>query len=73
MLTGGLIAGLTYWLVFAREYQVYEDHLRIVPGGPFSIKVGPGNVRAVGLTREFSFGLNLTTNIARTHVETGAS
>jgi len=69
MLTGGLIAGLTYWLVFPREYQVYEDHLRIVLGGPFSVKVGFGNVRAVGVTRKFSSGLNLTTTITRTHVE----
>lgn len=69
MLIGGLMAGLTYWFVFPRRYQVYEDHLRIVLGGPFSVKVGFQNVKAVGVTSKFSSGLNFATRIARTHVE----
>ncbi len=34
------IIGVIFWVVFPRRYQVFEDHLRIVLGGPFSVKVG---------------------------------
>ena len=40
MLLETFIIALIFWLVFPRKYQVYQDHLRIMLGGPFSIKIG---------------------------------
>ena len=34
LLTEAILMGLIFWFVFPREYQVYEDHLRIVMGSP---------------------------------------
>lgn len=68
-LTGAVIMAVAYWLVFPREYQVHEDHLRIVLGGPFSVKVGFENLRSVSITSRSSPGINFATTIARTHVQ----
>jgi hypothetical protein len=68
-LTGAVIMAIAYWLVFPREYQVHEDHLRIVLGGPFSVKVGFENLKAVSITGRPSPGINFATRIARTHVQ----
>ena len=63
--TGGLvllaeafIVGLIFWSVFPRSYQVYEDHLRIVLGGPFSIKVGFDKIEAISVTSRPNIGIN---------------
>lgn len=63
------IIGLIFWLVFPREYQVYEDHLRIVLGGPFSVKVGFRNVKTIRTTSRTGLTINFVTRIARSYVE----
>ena len=68
-LAGAVIMGVAYWLVFPREYQVHQDHLRIVLGGPFSVKVGFENLKAVSITSRSSPGINFATKIAKTHVQ----
>ena len=69
LLPGALISGLIFWLVFPREYQLYEDHLRIVLGEPFSVKVGFQNIKAVGITSQTGLTINFVTRIARSYVE----
>lgn len=69
LLAAGLMIGLMYWLIFPREYQVYQDHLRIVLGGPFSVKVGFHNVKAIRTTGRSSLSFNFVTRITRTYVE----
>lgn len=69
LLAVGLMIGVTYWLIFPREYQVYQDHLRIVLGGPFSVRVWFQNVRAVTITSRSSLSVNFVTRITRTYVE----
>jgi len=69
LLAAGLMIGLMYWLIFPREYQVYQDHLRIVLGGPFSVKVGFHNVKAITITDRSSLSINFVTRITRTYVE----
>jgi len=69
LLSQAFITGLLYWLVFPREYQVYEDHLRIVLGGPFAIKVGFQNVKAVRITSRLSLTVNFVTKITKSYVE----
>lgn len=69
LLAQALVIGLVFWFVFPREYRVYEDHLRIVLGGPFSVKVGFENVKAVRVTSRTSVTINFVTRITRSYVE----
>jgi hypothetical protein len=69
LLPGALISGLIFWFVFPREYQVYEDHLRIVLGGPFSVKVGFQNIKAVRITSRTGLTINFVTRITKSYVE----
>jgi hypothetical protein len=69
LLTEALIIGLILWFVLPREYQVYENHLRIVLGGPFSVKVGFQNIEAIRITSRLAFTVNFATRITRSYVE----
>jgi hypothetical protein len=69
LLAEALVIGLIFWFVFPREYRVYEDHLRIVLGGPFSVKVGFENLKAVRVTSKTSWSVNFVTRITRSYVE----
>jgi hypothetical protein len=69
LLTEAFIIGLIFWFVFPREYQVYENHLRIVLGGPFSVKVGFQNIEAIRITNRLSFNINFVTRIIGSYVE----
>jgi hypothetical protein len=69
LLTEAFIIGLILWFVLPREYQVYENHLRIVLGGPFSVKVGFQNIEAIKITSRFAFTINFATRITKSYVE----
>ena len=69
LLIEAFIIGLILWFVLPREYQVYENHLRIVLGGPFSVKVGFHNIEAIRITNRFAFTVNFATRITRSYVE----
>ena len=69
LLPQAFIIGLIFWFVFPREYQVYEDHLRIVLGGPFSVKVGFQNIKAVRITSRTGLTINFVTRITKNYVE----
>jgi len=69
LLTEAFIIGLILWFVLPREYQVYENHLRIVLGGPFSVKVGFQNIEAIRITSRFAFTINFATRITKSYVE----
>jgi len=69
LLIEAFIIGLIFWFAFPREYQVYEDHLRIVLGGSFSVKVGFHNIKTIRITSRSSFTVNFVTRITRSYVE----
>ncbi len=69
LLIEAFLIGLIFWFVFPREYRVYEDHLRIVLGGPFSVKVGFRNIKTIRITSRTALTVNLVTRIARSYVE----
>ncbi len=69
LLIEAFIIGLILWFVLPREYQVYENHLRIVLGGPFSVKVGFQNIEAIRITSRLAFTVNFATKITRSYVE----
>ncbi|MFC1957270.1 hypothetical protein ACFLX0_00425 [Chloroflexota bacterium] len=63
------VIGLIFWAVFPHKYQVYEDHVRIVLGGPFSVKVGFDKIKTIGITGRLSLSVNFVTTITKSHVE----
>jgi hypothetical protein len=69
LLTEAVIIGLILWFVLPREYQVYENHLRIVLGGPFSVKIGFHNIEKIGITNRFALSVNFATRVTRSYVE----
>jgi hypothetical protein len=69
LLTEAVIIGLIFWFVLPREYRVYENHLRIVLGGPFSVKVGFQNIETIRITSRLSFNIHFTTAVTRSYVE----
>ena len=69
LLTEAFIIGLILWFVLPREYQVYENHLRIVLGGPFSVKVRFQNIEAIRITSRLAFSINFATRITKSYVE----
>ena len=69
LLVEAFFVGLIFWSVFPRRYQVYEDHIRIVLGGPFSIKIGFDNIEAIRATNRFAFSVNFVTKLAKYHVK----
>ena len=69
LLLEAFIIGLIFWLVFPRDYRVYEDHLRIVLGGPFSVKVGFQNVKMIRVTSRTALTVNFVTRITKSYVE----
>jgi len=68
LLAEAFIFAIIFWVVFPRRYQVYEDHLRIVLGKPFSIKVGFEDIKTVELTSRTSLTVNFVTNFAMNYV-----
>ena len=69
LLPGALISGLIFWFVFPREYQVYDDHLRIALGRPISFKVRFQNVKTVRITNQTGVTINFVTRITKSYVE----
>jgi len=69
LLIEALIVVLIFWGVFPRKYQVYEDRIRVVLGGPFSVNVGFQNVKMIRVTSKLSFTVNFVTRITKSYVE----
>jgi len=69
LLLGALISGLIFWFVFPREYQLYDDHLRIALGGPFSVKVRFRNVKTIRITNRTGLTVNFVTRITKRYTE----
>ena len=69
LLVEALVVSLIFWSVLPRSYQVYEDHLRIVLGGPFCIKVGFSQIESIRITSKITLSLNFVTKFVKNCVE----
>ena len=69
LLVEAFVVGLIFWSIFPRSYQVYEDHLRIVLGGPFSVKVGFANIKSIRVTSRSTLSINFVTKFTKIYVE----
>jgi len=68
LLIEAFIIGFIFWVVFPRRYQVYEDHVRIVLGGPFSVKVGFDKIKTIGVTSRQTLSVNFVTKLTKNYV-----
>ena len=68
LLVEAFLVVLVFWVVFPRRYQVYEDHMRIVLGGPFAVKIGFDRIAAIEVTSRTAFTVNFATRITKTYV-----
>lgn len=68
VLAEAIFISLIFWAVFPRRYQVYEDHLRIVLGGPLAVKIRFDKITKVEVTNRTALTINFTTRITRTYV-----
>ena len=68
LLFEALLLGLIFWIVFPRRYEVYEDHLSIVLGGPFAVKIRFEKIQAVEVTRRTGLTVNFCTSFKMTYV-----
>ena len=68
LLVEAFFVGLIFWCVFPRKYQVCEDHLRIVLGGLFSIKVGFDQIKTIEVAHGSTLTMNFITKFTRNYV-----
>lgn len=68
MLADALVISLIFWLIFPRNYQIFNDHVKIVLGGPFSVRVKFEKIKSVGTSGGLSLGVNFVTTITRSYV-----
>jgi len=69
LLAEAILIGLVFWFILPREYRVYEDHIRIVLGGPFSVKIGFQNIKLIRITGRTGMTVNFTTRLTTKYVE----
>ena len=69
LLAEAFFVGLIFWSVFPRRYQIYEDHIRIILGGSFSVRIRFDNIEAVRTTNRFVLSINFVTKFAKYYVE----
>jgi hypothetical protein len=48
MLAGAIFISLLFWAILPRRYQVFEDHVRIVLGGPFAWTIPLKDIKSIG-------------------------
>ena len=67
-------SGSTFWIVSPRKYQVYEDRLQILLGGPFVVKIGFDQISTIEVTdrtaSEFT-AIKLISKVTNTYVRIG--
>jgi len=68
LLAEALFIGLIFWIIFPRRYQVYEDHLRIVLGGPLAVKIGFDRITTIEVTSRMALTVNFATRFTKTYV-----
>jgi hypothetical protein len=74
LLVVAFVIGLTFWIVSPRKYQVYEDHLQILLGGPFVVKIGFDQISTIEVTDSTALeitAIKLISKVNNTYVRIG--
>jgi hypothetical protein len=64
----GVFIGIIFLSILPRKYQIYDDQLRIVLGGPFSIKLGFEKITKIEVTNKTLLTANFVTAMGRNYV-----
>jgi hypothetical protein len=68
LLASSVVIGFTFWFIIPQKYQVFEDYLCIVLGGPFTIKIGFNQISMIEVTARTTLTMNLVNRITRNYV-----
>jgi len=68
LLAEAFFVSLMFWAVFPRRYQVCEDHLRVVLGGPFAVKVRFDQITKIEVTSRMALTVNFATRFTKSYV-----
>ena len=68
MLGDAFIIGLILWLVLPHSYQVFEDRLRIVLGGPLAVNIDFAQINKIEITNKLDLTVNFVTTVANSYV-----
>lgn len=68
LLAEAFIVGLILQAVSPRRYQVYEGHLQIALGGPFSVKIGFDKIKSIRVTSQIILSVNFATRMTGSYV-----
>jgi hypothetical protein len=61
MFATAALMGAIYWAVFPRKYQILENRIRIVLGGPFHLDIPLDSVETAREPKGASLGINFAT------------
>jgi len=50
LIAEGVFIGIILWFVLPRKYQVFENHIRVVFGGPFAISIWFNQISKIEVT-----------------------
>jgi hypothetical protein len=64
-----LLIALILWAVLPRSYQVFEDHLRVVLGGPLSMNIPFAQIDRIEITDKNSLSINFVSIVGRSYVK----
>jgi hypothetical protein len=68
LLVEAFVIGFIFLVVLPRRYQVYEDHLRIVLGGTFAVKIGFDQITTIEVTSRMALTVNFATKMTKNYV-----
>ena len=68
MMGDAFLIGLILWMILPRSYQVFEDRLRIVLGGPVAINIDFAQVKSIEVTNKSDLTVNFVTVITKNYV-----
>jgi hypothetical protein len=70
LLLEAFVISLIFLAVFPRKYQVYEDHIRVVLGGPFFVRMGFDRINKIVLAHSYSsvLTMNFVTRFSSNYV-----
>jgi hypothetical protein len=68
VLLEGFFVFLILSIIIPRKYQVFQDHIRIILGGPFYVRIGFDNIQLIETTNKTDFTINFATAIKFTYV-----
>lgn len=64
MVGAAVFTGLLYWAIFPKKYQILEDHLKIVLGGPFSFNISFHTIETARVPQGLAVGINFATSFS---------